>query len=156
MELRKWRKSQDANYQFSQYGIGKLEDVYHFIADCRKEKGLVINIDFKKLVRSFAVFPEHYYAFVLQRGNEIFAATIAVKINQSTLYNYLPASSIKTNKESPMVYLLDNLYQYCQKIGFSILDLGVSSIQGHRQEGLIHFKEHVGGLPTKKLTLVYS
>ena len=49
-----------------------------------------------------------------------------------------------------------NLYDFAKEKNHRILDLGVSSVNGTPDFGLIHFKQALGLQPSLKLTCYYE
>lgn len=152
MEDRKLRGAMKEKFGFREIAGKGIVEVYNFICGCRGEKKTNMNITFDQLNMAVKAFPENYKFFVVDFNGNIIAATVAVFVHKNILYNYLPASSVAYNKLSPMVFLLNGLYGYCQSKGVRIMDLGISSIDNKPQEGLVLFKERVGGKATLKLT----
>ncbi len=151
MEKRKIKRAKDMGFKCKLAERDEWKDIYDFIANCRVEKGVVINISFQKLSTFLETLPNSYHAFkVVTPEGIIAAATICVKVGPNILYNYLPASPNRYNHISPMVLLMEGVYNYCQHNDFSMLDLGVSSEKGEPQEGLLTFKERIGGIQSKK------
>jgi len=154
MERRKLKKCNKAGMEFYHEPVELLPVIYNFIAVCRKEKSQPLNITMEKLSESFQKFPDNYFIFTVKKSNEIYAATIAVKVNESIFYNFLPASPVKFNAISPTVKLLDGLYTFAKKNGFKFIDLGVSTTSdGKDQSSLIKFKKHMGGKRSTKLRM---
>ena len=152
MEIRKLRKSIAHRLDFEEVPLEAMSKVYNFIKVCRDEKKVPINITFNELCQAAKKFPQNYKFFTVVSNGSIVAATVAVLVSRHVLYNYLPASLKTHNKLSPMVFLLSELYKYCQSGKVKILDLGISTIDNKPQESLILFKERVGGKATLKLT----
>jgi lipid II:glycine glycyltransferase (peptidoglycan interpeptide bridge formation enzyme) len=86
--------------------------------------------------------------------NEMVAATVCVKVKDSILYNFLPAHDSLYNMYSPMVFLMEKIYQYTSENKIKYIDLGVSSINNNPQKGLIRFKERLGSKSVSKLTFL--
>ncbi len=152
MQKRKIKKAKTFNLNFREYKLSEISTVYAFINKCRIQKGVSINISLPQLLNAFKAIPESYKAFVVEMEDNIIAATIAVKVNDQVIYNYLPASDQAYNFLSPMVFLLNGLYAFCQSNNFKVIDLGISTLNNHPQDSLIKFKERMGGIMSKKLT----
>lgn len=152
MELRKLRKCIERGFTFSEEAPSSLNEIYHFIQLCRKERSQPISISLDNLKNAVSYFPRQYKIFSIRYHGMLAAATIAVEVNRKILYNFLPASARQYNPYSPMVFLLANLYEYCRRKGYSVLDLGISSIDNEPQLGLMKFKERVGGKSSLKMT----
>lgn len=151
MEKRKLSKCNDFGLEFFKEPADMLPVVYEFIHLCRKEKKHPLSINFERLSKSFELFPENYFIFSVKKNNEIYAATIGVKVNDKVIYNFLPASPAKFNDLSPTVKLIDGMYSYAYKKKFKFLDLGISTTpEGKNQKTLIEFKKHMGGQKSSK------
>lgn len=154
MEKRKLKKCNESGLAFYREPVDMLPVIYEFIRLCRKEKMLPVSIDFDLLQQSFDLFPDHYFLFTVKKNNEIYAATIAVKVNNKVLYNFLPASPTRFNDLSPTVKLIDGLYDFARRHHYEYLDLGVSTTaEGKDQKTLIEFKQHMGGKKSSKVKL---
>ena len=150
MERRNFRKARAKDYRWKLESISSLPEVYSFIERCREQNQLKVNITFEDLRRSFNRFPQKYRIFSIRYQDYLAAASITVEVSKEVMYNYLPASDKRFNKDSPNVFLLVSLYKYAKSLGYEVLDLGVSSIDGKIQTGLAEFKERMGALICEK------
>jgi lipid II:glycine glycyltransferase (peptidoglycan interpeptide bridge formation enzyme) len=106
------------------------------------------------MLKLTGIFPGKYKFFSVSNGKDIIAATICVHVNRRVLYNFLPAHDEMYKKFSPVVYLMHGIHHYAQNEKFKLIDLGISSVHGKPQTGLIKFKERLGGKAISKLTFV--
>jgi len=144
MERRNFRKTLAKNYKWKLESNDNLPEVYSFIERYREQQSLKVNILYSDLVRSFKAFPGKYRIMSIRHLGYLAAVTITVEVSKDILYNYLPASDKKFKQDSPMVFLLVNLYKYAKSLNYQILDLGLSSVNGKIQTGLAEFKERMG------------
>ncbi len=100
--------------------------------------------------RMFHDFPDRYSLFVVKDGETTIAAAVGVKVRTDLLYNFLPADHPEYLGYSPVVLLNKGMYEYCRTNGYKIYDLGIATSGGIRNEGLIRFKEHLGGILSHK------
>lgn len=149
MEERKLQALNENGFRAEHLTNEKLELVYSFLAECRKEKGLKINVPLQKLQSLIDRFPDTYDFFGGYLGDELACAAITLKTSEEVAYYFLPGTLEKYKKASPMVGLLDSIVQYYSK-SKKYLDLGISSVEGEPQQGLITFKERMGGIQTPK------
>ncbi len=152
MQVRKLRSAPKNNISCSLEGPSSLGDVHEFIAYCRSQNGLKINISLQKLSDLFARFPDSYHIFSAFQGEVRVAAVVTCLVTPRVAYYYLPATQEEYKSYSPMVPLIKEIAQYYQSRGVSILDLGISSIQGKKQEGLYKFKQRMGAQLSYKPT----
>ncbi len=152
MERRKLNRCISEGLVFRHLKHDQAQQVYHFIKECRQKKNVDINISEYNFLKTLDTFPKHYQLFGIFHNDKLIAATVAVKVNQQVVYNYLPASDILFNHLSPMVFLIKELHHYYQQRQYQIIDLGISSIKGVTQEGLLKFKTRIGAFSTEKPT----
>jgi len=144
MEQRKLARSKQ--FDFDVHSIGKLEEIFDFIQACRKEKGQQLSMNFAQLSLVANQLPDRFVLVSASVDRQIAAAAIVLKVNSNCWYQFYPAHSLRFNRESPMVFLLTRLYQLALNQGAKVLDLGTSQLNGRPLEGLLAFKERVGGV----------
>ncbi|MFT4785467.1 MAG: lipid II:glycine glycyltransferase (peptidoglycan interpeptide bridge formation enzyme) [Cyclobacteriaceae bacterium] len=129
------------------------DKLHNFIASCRSQQGLSINVTLDRLNSLIKLFPTKYDGWVIKKGTKIISACITVQVTPTHIYYYLPATDYAARAQSPMVSLLVHMIDHYSAIGFRFFDLGQSSINGIKQEGLFAFKERMGAKDTPKNTL---
>ncbi|MFY0686965.1 MAG: hypothetical protein JXQ90_07370 [Cyclobacteriaceae bacterium] len=134
----------------------EYESLHQFIEKCRRQQGLTINIKLDTLLNLVSRLPDLYDAWVSVYKGKWTSAVLVTRVTPTIAYYYLPATDQVYKKHSPMVQLLDHIKSYYQGLGFITLDLGISSINGKKQEGLFQFKERMGAERTDKYTFEIS
>ena len=156
MEKRKYKKCVNADFVFKREPNTKLSEVYHFIKNCREEKGQSLSMAIEDLQKMIQTFPDSYYLLAAYDDHKMIAATICVKVNNDVIYNFYPASSLEYNKFSPMVFLVANIYRFAQEHKFNTLDLGTSMLYDEYNENLIRFKENISGIKSYREILEHK
>lgn len=151
---RRLQKCITAGFDFGEEQAPDLPLIYQLIVDSRQQKGYPVTMTFSDFRQLFEDFPGSYKIFSIRDKQRIVAATVAVKINQHILYYFLPAHDPVYNTYSPMVLLIQGLYNYCQSAGYSILDLGISTDKGIPNHGLMRFKNNMGACVSLKLSFI--
>lgn len=152
MEKRKLVKSKKEGIVTKRMSSNELSEIHDFIALARQEQGLKINISKSKLKALVANLPNSFDFWGSFLGDEMIACTVVTLVNNKIAYYFLPATPAKFRTRSPMVVLLNDMAAYYRENGFTFFDLGVSSIDGIKQEGLFLFKERMGAITTLKPT----
>lgn len=151
MEKRKLEKLNQLGVVVSELDVGHLREVYDFLVTCRHEKKMELNISLEQLSSLFQAFPVRYSIFGAYLEGELVSVSVNVQTGKNVVYYYLPGTLEKYKSESPMVAIIEKLVDHFQfKVKY--FDLGISSIQGKPQEGLIAFKEKMGGIRSDKCT----
>lgn len=151
-ELRRLKKSIHKNFQPK---VGKLEhlhEMYSLIKACRQRKGFPLSTTFEVLENLFEQFPENYISFTIWDSDVLIACSIGVLVSKDILYYFLPADHHEYLSFSPTVLLLKTMYDYCLEYQIALFDLGIATSGGVLNEGLIRFKENVGGIPSLKIS----
>ncbi len=151
-EKRKLKQAFKAKLRFETIPNKKLKDAYQFILACRKERGYEISMSFDQLKRTVQKLDQYFYCFGVYHEDRLIAASICVRENKHILYNFYSGHSKASDSLSPIVFLIGELYSWCQHHKVKLLDLGTSALGGKPNFSLIDFKLRLGAIPSMKLT----
>ena len=126
--------------------------LHQFISACRKQQGLEINITRENLLNLVKSNPQKYEGYLVKLEDKIICVLIFVVVDAENVYYYLPATLEEYKSYSPMVALMNYLYKLLDQRGFKNFDLGISSVNGIKQEGLYEFKAHMGAKTSYRIT----
>ena len=150
MEKRKLARSE--GFSFSLNPPSALHEIYEFIASCRHERGQTLSMTLSELQEVVSVLPEHFILCAVQTGKKLAAASVVVKVNDKCWYQFYPAHSKEFNSASPLVYLISELYKFAGSKGVKEIDLGTSEVGGAPIDGLLVFKDRLGGIRSPQCT----
>lgn len=150
MQRRRLQKCEQAGFGVKQENHQSLSFIYSFIEKCRQEKRQEISISFNQLQETIKILPKNYHMFGCYDKDRLIAASICVAVNDKVLYHFLPASLTSYNDHSPMVFLIAEIYKYCQSNGVQILDLGTSMLNNKPNNSLATFKSRMGAIETER------
>lgn len=157
-EKRRLQKCYQQGYQFEIWLEPDFDFVLRFVQNCRDRKGYPTSLSADALSQLFKRFTHHFTQFVLRDpkadSQNIIALATGVKVHDKILYYFLPADDEAYLADSPMVHLIDGIYQYCQTHGFKMLDLGISTEFSQPNYGLLNFKKNMGANTSLKLTFI--
>lgn len=151
-EKRKSGQLRRSNLRFAAVPVPRLQEVYDFIHACRAERKQTLSMTYPQLKTVGDVFADKLALFAVYDVNALVAAAITLRVNKTILYNFYYAHARQYDALSPVVKLMEGIYQYCQAEGITIIDLGTSSLNGKPNFTLLDFKLHLGATPTQKLT----
>jgi hypothetical protein len=151
-ERRRLAKCQRAGFQVRVWASPPVDAVVQFIQHSRSQQGYLLTITPERLAHLLQNLPGQYPVVVVHDGPHIAALTVAVRVRQDILYNFLPADNLAYRPYSPAVMLTQGLYAYCQQEGITLLDLGVS-VDEHRHPklSLMQFKRNLGAEESPKM-----
>lgn len=149
MEEKKLKQLARLKFTTEKLPATELKATYDFLNDCREEKGLKLNVTYDRLVALFEAYPDRYDIFMCYLDGAPASAVVTIKVAPDVVYYFLPGTLESAKQHSPMVGLLAEIVKHFSKT-HTYLDLGVSSIEGKPQAGLITFKERMGGIAATK------
>lgn len=147
MERKRLRKARKLRLKFKEEPLSSVDYYYHFLQACRQEKGWNLSLSYDDALASVHQMPEYYRIFAAYDEDECVAASLSVVVKENVLYDFYHDSKAAYKTWSPVVFLVEGIYQYCQLHGFRLLDLGTSP-----SVSLQRFKQHLGGIASQKYT----
>lgn len=153
-EKKRLRKCRESSLDFEIVPREQLQKIYIFLEACRKEKGYQLSMSLEEVEKLSAAFPERIMLTAVVDKSRLAAANISIRVYDSVLYNFYHDHASEYDHLSPVVFLNEGLYQFCQSGKIGLLDLGTSNIDGMVNESLLAFKLHLGAQPSPKRTFV--
>jgi hypothetical protein len=153
-EGKRLRKCREAGLVFQLVSLHQLPAIYNFLKTCRDEKGYEISMTLEELEKITSVFPDHFFLTQVILKDKLVAANISIQVNEKVLYNFYHDHHRLYNFLSPVVFLNEGLYKFCQQQNLTLLDLGTSMRDGEINLSLLNFKLRLGAQSSRKLTFV--
>ncbi|GAB3909291.1 hypothetical protein GCM10028803_46620 [Larkinella knui] len=150
-ERRRLRKCRQAGFTTQLWENPNVDAVFAFIQKARLRKNLPLSMTSKELANLLNKFGDVCPVFTVKNGDQIIASCLGIRVSPGILYYFLPADHEAYQQFSPSVMLVESLYEYSQQQQIPLLDLGISTSRGVRNEGLIRFKERLGAVESAKL-----
>jgi len=146
----KFRLAQKTGLTFKKLSLLKLSEVYSFIAKFRRKLNRTLSMSSSELAKTVKALPHSFLIVGVFLKGRMIAACICVIVSNSILYTFYSAHDDEFDKLSPRIFLLSNLYGWCQKNKVTLLDLGTSGVKDKPNPGLLDFKIRIGGTLTPK------
>ena len=150
------RKCEREGCTFERLGEEDIPRVFDIIRANRERKGYPVTITLDHMLRSARAFPREWLFFGVRHQGKLVAVSTCIRINPQTLYVLYWADIAEAHALSPITFLAQELYKYCQSEGIILFDIGVSSENGVPNVGLTHFKEGLGCETSLKITFAKS
>lgn len=151
MEQRKVAKAVQADAIFKLMEGEEANEAIKWIVREREKSAKPASLSLDELLKSIRIEPGVYHIFGVFIEERLVAATLAIRVNSGALYHFLPTSladSSLNQQFSPMVFLVHELYKWCQEECINLLDLGTSYVNSATKASLVSFKENLGGEPS--------
>lgn len=144
MQKRRIKKCQKAGFIFKKYTKNELSRAFEQIDRWRNAASKGLSMTWADLHNSSKRNPKAYMAFGVLNEDLMIAGSIVVDVGDGVLYNFFPASYDAYNSYSPMVMLVDGIYDWGRLNGYRHLDLGTSYVHKNVNTSLKLFKERLG------------
>jgi hypothetical protein len=121
-----------------------IDQLHALLVEARTRKGFPITLTATQLARLFEEFPNDFMAYSVDLENQLAAIAVVVRLNAEVWYVFYLADTEELLKYSPTVLLLEKIYSDALTQGIRKIDMGISTVKGQRNEGLIRFKRNLG------------
>jgi hypothetical protein len=128
---------------------------YDFIAANRAHKGYSLSMDANAFALMLIQRPQDHVIFGVFDEECLIAIAVCVLVSSRILYVYYPADDYTYRYISPNVMLYTEIVRWAMVNGFALVDYGTASMAGVRNEGLIKFKEKLGGYLSMKPSFIF-
>lgn len=152
-ERRRLKKCHQAGFIVERSMHCHPEEWFDRIVRARKQKGHPLTIDLDGLKNLNKPSPADYHFFTVKDQGKTIASAVGIEVLPDVLYYYLPADEFVYQQYSPMVMLIEAMYNFAQQKNMRILDLGISSSEGVLNPGLYRFKKQLGAQEEDKFVL---
>lgn len=143
-KAKKLRSLRRMDYSAQPLSLSYLSEVYLFILKARERKGYALSMTLEQMQELANHFPDRVLLFGVRKKELMVAASICLKVKTNWLYDFYHDHDAAHDAESPVVLLMDAIYQYCRDHFIQWLELGTSMHGDQLNEGLILFKERLG------------
>ncbi len=130
----------------------EYSSAYHVLKGNRENRGVKISMNYEKFLMNLVELPETYSIYLAKLGTEIAGVAYLVRISHNVNYVLFWGDDIKFRNLSPVASLLNFLVPLSQREGRTVLDLGISSVDGILDTGLARFKLNLGAVESSKPT----
>ena len=155
--VKRIRKAERAGFASEAVGLDALPLVHSLIANNRARLGVSVSMSLPQLQQMVTLFPHRirlFAAYNADRGIDMVAAAVCLELAPCILYVLYWGDCDGMRTYSPVAMLAANIYAFCQHNGFKVLDVGISTLQGVPNYGLMNFKRNLGFTESLKLDML--
>ncbi len=148
--FRHLKKAQKQDFLFEKIGFEQSPHIYDYIHAHRTRKNYPMTMQKADFLKLWADFQEEIHVFGLKNNDILVAVCVFLAINKRILYYFYPADHSDYQAFSPMTLLIWKTYQWAEKQGFELMDLGIATENGEPNMSLMRYKQHLGGIVSEK------
>lgn len=150
--LRRLRSCWAQKFVFKRVTAKLLPEAFSLFAESRESKGYPITMSLLEFQEAFEKFSQHYILFGVFDRDKMISACVAIRISSEIMYCFFIGDALAYRKYSPVTQLVHGMYRFAAEYNIKILDLGISTDKGVRNDGLYSFKKSLGTSDSYKLT----
>ena len=151
-EKRKYHMARKKGFESKSLSVDQLENVYTFISTCRQIQGRQLSMPLEEIRRILEKFPNRIFLFAVFDRDKMIASSINILVNKRVMYHFYGAHDAAYNKVSPVVMMMNEIYNHCRKTEINYLDMGTSALADKPSFALLDFKTSLGAVISEKLT----
>jgi len=124
--------------------VTELNSAYDLLEASRVRRGTHLSIGRQKFVDLIVSLPSAYRCWLAIADSELMGAALTVDIDSSSLYVLYWGDTLVGRQVSVSASICEYLLILAASEGKDFLDLGISSLGGQVDEGLLRFKQNLG------------
>lgn len=123
------------------------EAVFALLVEARRRRRAEMKISLEYVMGLRAVFGARIAAYALKRDGRLAAAALVYRVSENQEYLVSWGDDIRDRKDRAMNVMAYHLVSTAILNNIALFDLGISSVNGSPDDGLINFKRNIGGTP---------
>jgi hypothetical protein len=131
------------------------KEIYRIIVDNRARMGRPIYMTLDDILKTSTIFPTDFFKVVNTVG-EIVAGAIMYRPHEEIVYALFWGDEEIGRSNRAMDFLILNLWNHYKAAGYSYIDLGISTVAGNPNEGLLRFKETHECISSLRYSFTYT
>jgi lipid II:glycine glycyltransferase (peptidoglycan interpeptide bridge formation enzyme) len=116
------------------------KEIYNIIVENRARMERPIYMTLEDILKTSTIFPTDFFK-VIDAAGEITAGAILYRSHEEIVYALFWGDEEKGRSDRSMDFLILNLWNHYKAAGYLYIDLGISTVAGSPNEGLLRFKE---------------
>jgi predicted N-acyltransferase len=151
-QRRRLKKSREEGFHFQPMAPDQLSTVYEFIEARRSEKSYELSMAPKRMEILINTFPSRIKLFAVYHHETLIAASLTIMERSDVLYDFYHDHDSRYDSVSPVVFLLEGIYNCVRENNVSTINLGTSMVGNELNKPLLEFKQSLGADTSPKHT----
>lgn len=157
--VKRIRKAEREGFICERVDAALLPALHELLEKNRARMGISISMSIAQLAEMANIFPERFHLFAAYRDasrQNLVAAAVSIELAPGVLYVLYWGDAEDMRSYSPIAMLASTIYAFCVQQGFTLLDVGISTVNGFPNHGLVKFKRNLGFAESIKLEMLWS
>lgn len=133
---------------------GERMEVYRLVTENRARFGRPIYMSFDDVMNTSALWPTDFFMVTAADGSLV-ASAILYRSRSDICYFLFAGDCPAGRSLRAMDHLFLNIWTHYKSLGFRYIDLGISTKDGHPNEGLLRFKESHNSVSSVRFTFFW-
>lgn len=140
--------------EFRQLDASLCPQVYEVIAQDRAAKGYPLSMTCEAILKMNEVLPDRMIFFGVFANHSLITSSICINVGRGMLYAFYWGELAGYDKFNPVCLMAQGIYDYARANGFSLMGIGMSTMDGVPNYGVLKFKREMGCVESLKLSFV--
>ncbi len=124
---------------------------YELLAETRRRRGVRLSISFDYLMTLRGIFGRHIAMHRLMHGADLAGAALVYRVRRDIDYVVAWGDDVRYRPDNVVNVIACQLVGIALAEGVGVIDLGISSVDGVPDDGLIQFKRNLGAVTGLRL-----
>lgn len=129
---------------------------FSILSESRERRGVSLSMTWEDFSFSLDRLPQVYQCWLALNGPYVVGAALTVKVSQSSLYVLYWGDTLLGREQSVSASICERLAAFAWSEKMEVLDLGISSVDGIIDEGLLRFKRNLGAVDFDQWTVILN
>jgi hypothetical protein len=156
--VKRIRKASREGFTCERVDPSRLPEVYRLIAANRARMGVRVSMSLENLQQMVELFPERMQLFAVYRDasrHEMLAGAVCLELSGDIIYVLYWGDIDGLQSYSLAATLAASIYAFGAERGYKQLDVGISTLKGLPNYGLMNFKRNLGFTESIKLEMLW-
>lgn len=133
----------------------EMEATYDVIFKNREGLGRNIHMSLEDIFKVKELFPVDFF-YINDNDNDYVGAAVVYRGHESIAQGIFMGSSLQKRSIGVVDLMYLKIFEYYKELGFEYLDMGISSVDGVPNLGLLNFKENHNGITSLRYSFSWS
>jgi len=122
----------------------EYREAFTVLSESRERRGVTLSMTWEVFLLSLHRLPQVYQCWVALKGPQVVGAALTVDVSETSLYVLYWGDTPLGREQSVTATICEVIAAFAWDKNKEVLDLGISSVDGKVDDGLLRFKRNLG------------